>query len=153
MRYSWRQTGYGQLPHILGSIALPKMTRLVTEDLYRRGFNSGCSVQVAESLLAADMGCSARTYIRHLNISEYVGFIRRRRLGEGNVNIIDLLLRPSDGQGAHMSAGILAQLPHLHPALFKDEQHTMEWWFVQVAWHKEAMRPIRGMVHRDGRMS
>ena len=145
MSVNWKQTGYGQMPHLLQSIALPKSTRLITQDLYKRGFNAHRAIQVPESSLAADMACSVRTYIRHLNIAEYAGLIRRKRMGEGNVSIIELLLRPASGLMTDLSRGIKDQLPNVHPALFQDRTRTMQWWIKQMVRHEDAMRPIRGM--------
>lgn len=116
------------------------------QEYYSRGFKGARAVQVSESAMAQSLRCSVRTLKYHLKIGEFAGIIKRHRMGEGRVSIIELLLRPESGKLAELSLGIKAQLPNLHPALLEGLPRTQSWWLKRITMHESAVLPMTGRM-------
>ena len=143
----WQNTGFTPIPNIaINNPALPRCVRSTYEAISARAFGKRFSIFVSEEILASDVGVSRITIIRHLNLLEAIGLIKRIRPGRGMTNTIVLTLKMGMSNNKTLSQGIRGELPGLSNLVLKREKLTMKEGLALIALKKRRQKEAR---HKD----
>ncbi len=124
---NWQNRGFTQIPNIvLNNPAVPRCVRATYEAISARAFGKKFSISASEETLAADVGVSRRTVIRHLDVLEALHLIRRIRIGRGLTNTIVLTLKMRLVESGSLMKAIEVELAGLSQCILNRDKLTMK---------------------------